>query len=71
MTDPARTEYACLDAERRGGEAYIHLAAFLGVGVAEVLELRDAGGLGAAIERRNARHDPVAARRHLERHYIP
>jgi hypothetical protein len=78
MSEPGAEEhFGGTGAEERssGGvsEGLRSLAAFLGVPLSRVIELRDLGpsALATAIERRNAGRDPAVALRYVERRFIP
>jgi hypothetical protein len=70
--DGPGVEYATSE-RRSAGEAMASLAAWLGVPLSRVLELRDRGELAGAIEHRNASRttDPAVALRHIERRAVP
>ena len=72
MSDPDGTEYAFLaegGTVRQAPEAFTSLAVHLGVTVAEVIELRDAGLLGEAIAQRSRPLDWTEAAAALRRKF--
>ena len=74
MSDPAGTEYAAMATGEVRSAGLMSLASFLGVSLSKVIEMRDAGQLPGAIEKRNLEVravDGTEARRKLERRLAP